>query len=111
METSGLKSALLDADPQDVAAMHFTMYLPRFESMVNSMSAKQLKKLIIGLATVPIINDKFTGVTQLEKDAFYLGEDLLTTKHVMVLSALMQGGVFDNQPETEGNENGEEKTN
>ena len=75
-------------DPAEVAAQLYTLYLPRFLGIVDTLSNKQLKKLIKALIETPLMEEQPKFSTQDEKTAFAIGDELLQAKMALVISAL-----------------------
>lgn len=75
---------------EDVAATFFYAYLPRFKGMVESMSSRMLKRLIIALVEVPLNEKTYDPKNQSEKDAFLIGDQLLQAKMSMIIHTLYE---------------------
>lgn len=75
-------------DPAEVAAQLYTLYLPRFLGIVDTLSNKQLKRLIKALIETPLMEEQPKFSTQDEKTAFAIGDELLQAKMALVISAL-----------------------
>lgn len=75
-------------NPEDVAAYHFQMYHPRYESLIDKLSYKALKRLAKGLVIYPLEERKFQHTSETEKEALILGEKLLQSKFIMFMLSL-----------------------
>lgn len=99
-------------DPAEVAAQLYTLYLPRFLGIIDTLSNKQLKRLIKALIETPLMEEQPKFSTQDEKTAFAIGDELLQAKMALVISALF-GDVAMKQLEASQttNEETKEETN
>ena len=64
-------------DPAEVAAQLYSLYLPRFLGIVDTLSNKQLKRLIRALIETPLMEQQPKFSTEDEKVAFAIGDELL----------------------------------
>lgn len=94
-------------DPVEVAAMMFSMYLPKMEILIDSLSGKAVKRVLKSLIRVPLVDTTFNGRSENENNAFSVGARLFEAKWLMMLSALS-----DNQKQvSEAKTDSEVKTN
>lgn len=77
--------AKAEAHPLDMHAQMFYMYMPRFRSQLNMMNKKALIRLIASLVEFPLSDKEIKLRSQLEQDAFNTGDQLLTSKYVMMI--------------------------
>ena len=76
-------------DPAEMAAMMYSLYLPKYYALLNRMSKKQLLRHIVALLEQGVIGDIALN-TQVEKDAYAMGDRLLISKAMMVLDTMTQ---------------------
>lgn len=76
--------------PEDMAAAFFSLQQPRFKFTVDQLSQRQLKRLIFQLVSHPFTPSQYQPSSQLEKDAFYLGNEMIHNRMLMQLSYEMQ---------------------
>lgn len=76
-------------DPVNLAATLFTIYLPRFQNLVGTLSSRALRRVLCALIEVPLNQSEFNHSTQQEKDCFAIGDRLLQAKWIMIQQAFM----------------------
>jgi DNA primase large subunit len=87
--------------PEEVAATMFNLYLPRFQNMVDKLSNKSLKRVLKALIEYPLVEDDMK-LSETEKDAFLVAENLILAKVMMINHTLMQQQVdLQNQQESD----------
>jgi hypothetical protein len=75
-------------NPEDLAAQHFKSFLPRYDSLVNKLSLKSLKRLAKSLVAYPLEDRKHVHRKGDEEEALKLGEALMQSKFVMFMTNL-----------------------
>lgn len=75
----------VDGNHADKAALMFKMQLPRFHALVKELSMKQLRRVLMNVASFPLADDRFKPQSELEKKAAYFFNELVTEKTVMQL--------------------------
>ena len=83
------KAITSDKAPEEVAAMLCTMYLPAFRAHLAKLSNNALRRLIYNLVQYPLENGDYDPKNQVEKNAFLIGDRLLSSKYLMVISTFM----------------------
>lgn len=76
--------------PEDVAAAFFTLEYPRFKAMLNDLSRNELVRLCLNLAGAEYVPAKNKLKTDKEKQAFYVGNEMVHNRAIMQLSYEMQ---------------------
>lgn len=77
-------------DPMEVAAMLFTLYLPKFELMVDKLSNNSLRRILRALIKVPLVDANLNSVNEVEKTTFAIAERLLEAKWLMIQHSLYE---------------------
>lgn len=70
-------------DPLEIASMMLTIYTPRFISIVDKLSNRQLKRLMKSLVEFPV-GKTYVHNDPLEKEGFALGKNLMDAKYVLI---------------------------
>lgn len=70
---------------EDVAAAFFSLEYPRYVTLINQMSQKEMKRLLIHLAAGELAKENKPLVTELEKQAFYVGNEMIRNRTIMQL--------------------------
>lgn len=68
------------------ASMLFGLYFPKFTMMVEGLSNKSLKRLIIALVAVPLEDAKLNLNNEKERMTYAIAEQLLVSKSALILS-------------------------
>lgn len=89
--------------PEEVAAMLCTMYLPAFRAHVAKLSNNALRRLIYNLVQYPLESD-YNPRNTVEKNAFLIGDRLLSSKYMMIISTFMQSEQANNALKNAANE-------
>jgi hypothetical protein len=77
-------------DPLDTHAQLFHLYTPRLRGMLNMMNKKALIRLLFSLIQFPLQEGELKTRSKLEKDAFQISDQMLTSKYLMVLGTYLQ---------------------
>lgn len=85
-----------DTAPEDVAATLCHLYMPKFQILVNKLSKKALQRLIYNLIQFPLENENYKPKTEEEKNAFLIGDRLLTSKYMMLIFSFSQNEALNN---------------
>jgi hypothetical protein len=73
------------SSPEDLHAQMFYMYMPIFRRHLERLNKKALIRLIGGLVEVPLNEKQIKTQSKTEQDAFQIGDQLLTSKYVMLI--------------------------
>lgn len=76
--------------PEDIAAQFFFLYHHRFTNYVNKLSNGQLRRLINALVKFPLEKEDYQPKNENEREAFNIGDRLLSSKYVMQIHVLSQ---------------------
>lgn len=76
--------------PEDVSAQFFFLYHPKFSARLNKLSSRQLRRIINALVKFPLEKDDYDPKNEDEREAFMLGDRLLTSKYVMQIYVISQ---------------------
>lgn len=79
----------VNSDPNEVAAAMFEYYLPRFKVLTDKLSSKGSKRVLKALIEYPLVEDDCKFQSEIEKEVFLIGENLLLAKVMMVNQALL----------------------
>lgn len=71
---------------EDIAAGMFSLYLPKFKQAVETLSSRQLRRLLKMLVEYPLNEREYQPKNQVEKNAFLVGNKLLEAKFMMILT-------------------------
>lgn len=72
-------------EPQEMAAMLFTLYLPKFKQLVDKLPNRAIRRLLNALVETPLNDEPYQFQTEAEKNAFYIGDRLLQSKYIMIM--------------------------
>lgn len=72
-------------NPEDLHAQLFYMYMPIFRRHLAALNKKALIRLIGSLIEVPLNERDIKTRSKVEQDAFQIGDQLLTSKYVMLI--------------------------
>lgn len=78
-------------DPAETAAMVYTMYKPEFLRRLKGLSSRAKTRLIRLLIEHPLNEKDFAATTQIEREAFLLGNSMLEAKFVMIMDTYKEG--------------------
>jgi len=78
-----------ESDPEQVAASMFALYLPRFQTMVGKLSNKALRRVLKALVEYPLVEEEYHFSSDLEKDTFFIAEQLILSKLMMVQHVML----------------------
>lgn len=100
--------------PADVAAMYFKRHLPVLKELTRDLSAKQMRRVFMNVATYPLLGDKYKPQSELEKKACHFFNEMVTERIIMqlqveqekVLKAMEQKQNNEQQAQEKGEENG-----
>ncbi len=103
---------LKNQNPEDLAAAFFSLEQPRFKKIVDGLSQRQLKRLLFQLVSHPFTPQQYAPSNQDEKDAFYLGDQMIHNRMIMQLHYEMQRAeqaqqAMDNETPSGDNNEGE----
>jgi len=73
-----------EPDQEEIACMMLKLYTPRFNSLVDELSNRQLRRLIKSLIEFPLGKD-YKHVDKTESEAFAVGQGLLDAKMILVI--------------------------
>lgn len=77
-------------NPEDVAAVFFSMNQKKLSMLLDKLSAKQLRRVIFNACSYPFVDKQYTPRTDEEKSAAYLVHEMVLNKTIMQLSFEMQ---------------------
>lgn len=78
-------------DPEEVASMLFTLYLPRYFSLVEGLSSNAMRRMLKALVEYPLNEKNYMHSSEKEREAFNIGLRLLDAKYVMLFSTYSGG--------------------
>lgn len=76
--------------PEDAAAAFFSLEQPRFKELINNMSLRELKRLIYQLVSYPLTEKQYAPQTDIERKAFYIGNEMVQNRAMMQLHLEMK---------------------
>lgn len=97
-------------DPEEMAATLLTLYTPKFEMLVNTLSQKALRRLVKKLVQYPLNEKDMNATSSAEKNAFLIGDRLLEAKYMLMINTYAEM-VQNNLNTEESVENKENKEN
>ncbi len=71
------------SDPQEVAAQLFTLYLPRFQQLVDELSNNELRRVLKNVVEFPLADPPIKHISPEEKEAFQIGHQLVQANIMM----------------------------
>lgn len=77
---------LAQKDPIEVAATQYSLYLPRFDMLLNQMSKGDVKRVLRALIYTPL-EDAPELITQASKECFAIAMALQDAKYMMIIEA------------------------
>ena len=84
-ENFGVAKNISD-DPMELAATMLYMYTPKFQQAVGKLSSNALRRILNKLVSYPLNDKAYKATSQLEQDAFNVGDRLLEAKFLMITS-------------------------
>lgn len=72
-------------NPEDLHAQMFYLYMPIFRRHLEHLNKKALIRLIGALIEVPLNEKEIKTRSKVEQNAFQIGDQLLTSKYVMMI--------------------------
>jgi hypothetical protein len=72
-----------EIEPVELASMMLTLYTPRFCSLVDQLSSRQLRRLTKSIVEFPV-GKTYKHNDPIEAEAFAIGKNLLDAKYVLV---------------------------
>jgi hypothetical protein len=72
-------------NPEDLHAQMFYLYMPIFRRHLEHLNKKALIRLIGALVEVPLNEKEIKSRSKVEQNAFQIGDQLLTSKYVMMI--------------------------
>lgn len=72
-------------NPEDLHAQMFYLYMPIFRRHLEHLNKKALIRLIGALIEVPLNEKEIKSRSKVEQNAFQIGDQLLTSKYVMMI--------------------------
>lgn len=76
--------------PEDIAAAFFTLEYPKFKALLNVLSMNELIRLCLNMAGKEFVPDANKLKSDNEKSAFYLADQMIFNRSIMLLSYEMQ---------------------
>lgn len=93
---------------EDIAAAFFTLEQPNLKRLLDDLSQRQMRRLIFQLVSYPFTPKEYKPTDELEKKAFYLGNEMIQNRMIMQLSLEMQKVQEAEQKQNEQNAQGEQ---
>jgi len=84
-EEAKLNAKAASATSEDLAAVLFRLYGPKFYQGIDRLNLKALRRVIKKLVTYPLNTKELKPQTNLEKEVFGIGDRLLEAKYVMIM--------------------------
>lgn len=72
-----------EPDPVEIASMMLTLYTPRFCAQVDTLSNRQLRRLIKSLVEFPV-GREYKHTNAVERECFGIGKNLMDAKYVLI---------------------------
>ena len=101
----------LQHTPADVAALYFKRHLPVLKELARDLSAKQMRRVFMNVATFPLLGDKYKPQSELEKKACHFFNEMVTERIIMQLQVEQEkvlNAMEQKQTEQQAQEKGEE---
>lgn len=94
-ETPPSPPPAMSQDPMELATTTYGLYLPKFQALVNGLSNKQLKRVLLAAIEHPLYDAKPKFTTEQERTAFALSTHLLEAKMAMIMSTMFSKVALD----------------
>ena len=78
------------SNPLDLHAQMFYLYSPRLHNTLKLMSKKALIRLVFSLIQHPLNEKELKMREKIERDAFQIADQMLTSKYFMILGTYME---------------------
>jgi len=86
---------------ESTASTMYTLYLPRFRLQVDKLSNKALRRVLKALVEYPLVEEEYNFSTQIEKDTFFIAEQLILSKLMMIQETMLNHpDLLQEQPQT-----------
>lgn len=76
--------------PEDIAAAYFSLNQPKLKKAIDQMSLRQIRRLFWNLASYPFVPEEQKLKSDEEKSAFYVANEMISNKTIMLLHYEMQ---------------------
>ena len=99
----------LSDDPVEMAATLLYLYTPKFQQAVMKLSSNALRRVLMKLVSYPLNEKAYKATSQLEQDAFNVGDRLLEAKFLMIMNTyqgIVETEMAKEQQENKGENNG-----
>lgn len=77
-------------DPAETYAQVFTMYMPRFNNLMNALNAKGKVRVINFIMQYPFNEKAFKAVNKTEQEAMAIGHAILEAKYSMIMFEMLK---------------------
>ena len=74
-----------ELDPEAILARELAINLPQFKSMVDTLSSRQLKRVLKAIVEVPLNDVKYKATSEAEKFIFKCADTILQCKYSLML--------------------------
>ena len=98
-------SGAMSEDPMEMAATMLYLYTPKFQQAVMKLSSNALRRVLMKLVSYPLNEKAYKATSQLEQDAFNVGDRLLESKFLMIMSTYQ--GIVEQEIKKEETNKGE----
>lgn len=89
-EVTGTTQQVDTHTPADAAAAFFGMQKTKLAMLLENMSAKQMRRILMNACSFPFVDKQYTPRTDEERSAAYLVGEMLTNRMIMQLQYEMQ---------------------
>lgn len=96
-------------DPVELASSMLYLYTPKFSAAVDHLSSNALRRVLKKLVSFPLNEKDYKATSQLEQDAFAMGDRLMEAKFLILMDnyhKLVQEHLPKIEEKTEEKENG-----
>ena len=77
-------------NPEDLAASFFSLEQPKLNKLLLELSVRQLRRLVFQLVSHPFTPTQYVATSEEERKAFYLGDQMIHNRMIMILNFEMQ---------------------
>ena len=98
-------SGAMSEDPMEMASTMLYLYTPKFQQAVMKLSSNALRRVLMKLVSYPLNEKAYKATSQLEQDAFNVGDRLLESKFLMIMSTYQ--GIVEQEMKKEETNKGE----
>jgi hypothetical protein len=79
-----------EKDSEEIAAQLLTFYTPIYQNLVKQLTTNEMRRLLLKLIEYPLNEKTYQGNRKIEEQVFSIGQRLLESKFLLVMSTYAQ---------------------